>query len=109
MRSAPVVVTEAESASLITEELALSAAREAFLATTTGTTFPVVIGHAAEPANRFTLKSGSAQLGAVLAGHAPGRRSPDDITVFDSSGFALQDLTLATALLRRSADLKEHR
>jgi ornithine cyclodeaminase/alanine dehydrogenase-like protein (mu-crystallin family) len=29
--------------------------------------------------------------------------------VFDSSGFALQDLTLATALLRRRADLKEHR
>lgn len=42
-------------------------------------------------------------LGAVLAGHAAGRTSTEDVTVFDSSGFALQDLTLAAALLRRAA------
>ncbi|MGI5500749.1 ornithine cyclodeaminase family protein [Lentzea sp. CA-135723] len=44
-----------------------------------------------------------AALGAVLAGETAGRTSPDDVTVFDSSGFALQDLTLAAALLRRAA------
>ncbi|MFI7000303.1 ornithine cyclodeaminase family protein [Nocardia sp. NPDC050175] len=55
----PILITESVSASLIDEELALQAAREAFLASTTGAAFPVVIGHRA-PANRFTLKSGSA-------------------------------------------------
>ncbi|MFI6041709.1 ornithine cyclodeaminase family protein [Nocardia sp. NPDC051321] len=56
--AAPVLLTESESASLIDEELALLAAREAFLASTTGTAFPVVIGQVS--ANRFTLKSGTA-------------------------------------------------
>ncbi|MFF2515219.1 ornithine cyclodeaminase family protein [Streptomyces sp. NPDC058086] len=38
-------------------------------------------------------------LGDVLTGKAEGRRTPEDITVFDSSGIALQDLCVATALL----------
>ncbi|MFE2972442.1 ornithine cyclodeaminase family protein [Streptomyces sp. NPDC059340] len=38
-------------------------------------------------------------LGDVLTGKAEGRRTPEDITVFDSSGIALQDLWVATALL----------
>ncbi|WP_461073069.1 ornithine cyclodeaminase family protein [Streptomyces pseudoechinosporeus] len=38
-------------------------------------------------------------LGDVLTGHAPGRTSPHDITVFDSSGIGLQDLHLGLALL----------
>lgn len=42
-------------------------------------------------------------LGHVLAGRQPGRRSPDEVTVFDSSGIALQDLFLALALLERRA------
>ncbi|WP_084144789.1 ornithine cyclodeaminase family protein [Amycolatopsis jejuensis] len=41
------------------------------------------------------------QLGDVLTGRAPGRRSPEDITVFDSSGIGLQDLYLGLALLDR--------
>jgi ornithine cyclodeaminase len=43
-------------------------------------------------------------LGDVLTGDAPGRRTPEEITIFDSSGFALQDLTLAAALLRAHSD-----
>ncbi|MER5267527.1 ornithine cyclodeaminase family protein [Actinosynnema sp. NPDC002837] len=39
-------------------------------------------------------------LGDVLAGRAAGRTSPEDVTVFDSSGIALQDLHLGVALLR---------
>ena len=35
------------------------------------------------------------QLGDVLAGSASGRESPDDITVFDSTGLAIQDLAIA--------------
>ena len=43
------------------------------------------------------------ELGAVLAGEAQGRRSPDDITLFDSTGLAIQDLAIAIAALE-SAD-----
>jgi alanine dehydrogenase len=45
------------------------------------------------------------QLGDVLAGTAPGRGSPDEITVFDSTGLAIQDLAIALAALERVADL----
>jgi ornithine cyclodeaminase len=38
-------------------------------------------------------------LGAVIAGEQPGRLSGTDITVFDSSGIALQDLVVAKAVL----------
>lgn len=38
-------------------------------------------------------------IGSVLAGRAPGRTSRDEITVFDSSGIALQDLFVAQAIL----------
>ena len=46
------------------------------------------------------------QLGAVLAGDEPGRRSPDDITVFDSTGLAIQDLAIALACLERVDELE---
>lgn len=38
-------------------------------------------------------------IGDVLRGAAPGRTSPDQVTVFDSSGIALQDLTIARRLI----------
>jgi alanine dehydrogenase len=41
------------------------------------------------------------QLGAVLAGAVPGRHSPDDITTFDSTGLAIQDLAIALAAIER--------
>lgn len=40
-----------------------------------------------------------AALGDVLCGKTEGRTSPDQITVFDSSGIALQDLTIARSLV----------
>ncbi|MFE0349540.1 hypothetical protein [Streptomyces griseoluteus] len=40
-------------------------------------------------------------LGAVLTGRSPGRDGDGDITVFDSSGFGLQDLCLGLALLKK--------
>lgn len=43
-------------------------------------------------------------LGAVLAGDIAGRTTEEEITIFDSTGFAVQDLVLAEALLRK-ADL----
>jgi alanine dehydrogenase len=39
------------------------------------------------------------ELGAVLAGEAPGRRGERAITLFDSTGLAIQDLAIARAAL----------
>jgi len=44
-----------------------------------------------------------AQIGDVLIGTAEGRHSPADITLFDSTGLALQDLAVALVALK-SAD-----
>jgi alanine dehydrogenase len=40
-----------------------------------------------------------AELGAVLAGTAPGRPGPEAVTLFDSTGLAIQDLAVAAAAL----------
>jgi ornithine cyclodeaminase/alanine dehydrogenase-like protein (mu-crystallin family) len=45
------------------------------------------------------------QLGAVLAGEAEGRRSDEEITSFDSTGLAIQDLAIALAALERAGEL----
>jgi ornithine cyclodeaminase/alanine dehydrogenase-like protein (mu-crystallin family) len=39
------------------------------------------------------------ELGAVLAGDAPGRPGPESVTLFDSTGLAIQDLAVAAAAL----------
>ena len=46
------------------------------------------------------------QLGDVLAGLAPGRANDEEITTFDSTGLAIQDLALALAVLERVGELK---
>ncbi len=38
------------------------------------------------------------ELGSVLIGESPGRRSPQEITLFDSTGLAIQDLAIAKAV-----------
>ena len=43
------------------------------------------------------------ELGAVLTGTAPGRSAPDAITLFDSTGLAIQDLALCLALVESHA------
>ncbi|MHA6627105.1 ornithine cyclodeaminase family protein [Pseudonocardia sichuanensis] len=43
--------------------------------------------------------SAASPFAAVHAGRIPGRGSPDDITVFESHGLALQDLACAVAVL----------
>ncbi|TML10374.1 MAG: ornithine cyclodeaminase family protein [Actinobacteria bacterium] len=45
------------------------------------------------------------ELGAVLVGQAPGRQSPGDITIFDSTGLAIQDLAIALAAMERADEL----
>ncbi|MEV6598279.1 ornithine cyclodeaminase family protein [Actinoplanes sp. NPDC051346] len=68
------VLDEARTAHLIDDELALAAAREAFLATGRGAVFPVVIGHGSDRVNRFTLKSGAAATaaGVKIGSYWPG-------------------------------------
>jgi len=45
------------------------------------------------------------QLGDVLAGAASGRGVDDEITTFDSTGLAIQDLAIALAAMERAAEL----
>jgi ornithine cyclodeaminase/alanine dehydrogenase-like protein (mu-crystallin family) len=59
--------------------------------------------HAVEA--RRLERDGITELGAVLTGDAPGRESDDDITTFDSTGLAIQDLAIALAAVERLDDL----
>jgi ornithine cyclodeaminase/alanine dehydrogenase-like protein (mu-crystallin family) len=45
------------------------------------------------------------QLGDVLAGIAPGRRHEDEITIFDSTGLAIQDLAIVLVAMERAEGL----
>ena len=45
------------------------------------------------------------ELGAVLDGTAEGRRDDEEITAFDSTGLAIQDLAIALAALERADEL----
>jgi ornithine cyclodeaminase/alanine dehydrogenase-like protein (mu-crystallin family) len=45
------------------------------------------------------------ELGAVLGGEARGRASDDEITTFDSTGLAIQDLAIALAALARAGEV----
>jgi ornithine cyclodeaminase/alanine dehydrogenase-like protein (mu-crystallin family) len=45
------------------------------------------------------------ELGAVLLGDEAGRTSGEEITTFDSTGLAIQDLAIALAAIERADDL----
>jgi alanine dehydrogenase len=45
------------------------------------------------------------RLGDVLIGTAEGRTSGGDITIYDSTGLAIQDLAIALAAMERAAEL----
>lgn len=42
-----------------------------------------------------------AEIGAIVSGARPGRTSPDEITVFDATGVAVQDLVVAILVYER--------
>jgi alanine dehydrogenase len=50
-------------------------------------------------------RKGVTELGAVLAGEAQGRQSAEEITTFDSTGLAIQDLAIALAAMERADEL----
>jgi ornithine cyclodeaminase/alanine dehydrogenase-like protein (mu-crystallin family) len=45
------------------------------------------------------------ELGSVLLGEAEGRRSAGDVTLFDSTGLAIQDLAIAKAAYAKAGEL----
>jgi alanine dehydrogenase len=45
-----------------------------------------------------------AELGEVLVGDAPGRQSPDDITIFDSGGTAIETVAAGKMLYDRAVE-----
>jgi alanine dehydrogenase len=45
-----------------------------------------------------------ASLGEVVAGKKPGRKTPEEITVFDSTGLVIQDLSLGLAIFNRAKE-----
>ncbi len=61
------------------------------------------IAHAVE--DGVLAREDVTDLGAVLAEDAPGRTSDDEITLFDSTGLAIQDLAIVLAALERKDDL----
>jgi ornithine cyclodeaminase len=61
-------MSEEESASLVSHEMAYEAAREAFLAVVDDAViFPAVIAHGSSPTNRISIKSASTSEVAGLA------------------------------------------
>lgn len=50
----------------------------------------------------FTPAQVYGSLGEIVAGKKPGRTAPQEITVFDSTGLAIQDLALGLEILRRA-------
>ncbi|AOF80526.1 shikimate / quinate 5-dehydrogenase family protein [Methyloversatilis sp. RAC08] len=48
------------------------------------------------------VEYGMVELGELLNGMRPGRESDDQITLFESQGMAIQDLTLASRLLEKA-------
>jgi ornithine cyclodeaminase/alanine dehydrogenase-like protein (mu-crystallin family) len=61
------------------------------------------LSHAVE-AGRIA-RADATQLGDVLAGTAQGRGASNEITVFDSTGLAIQDLAIALAAMERAREL----
>jgi ornithine cyclodeaminase/alanine dehydrogenase-like protein (mu-crystallin family) len=60
---------------------------------------------AAGVASGLVARDDVTELGAVIAGDAEGRADDDDVTLFDSTGLAIQDLAIARAALLRSVEL----
>lgn len=58
--------------------------------------------HHAIGQNIATHESVHADLGSVVAGKKPGRTSMDEITIFDSTGIALQDAVTAALILSKA-------
>jgi len=61
------------------------------------------LAHAVE--RGLVSRSDVVNLGDVLAGQAEGRRSEEEVTVFDSTGLAIQDLAISLAAMEKADEL----
>lgn len=57
------------------------------------------VGECEIPHRKGILSGLLGEIGGIMAGATPGRTSPEDITIFDSTGIALQDLASAASIL----------
>src|SRR5262249_18505745 len=62
--------------------------------------------HHAIEERMMTREAIHGDLGAVVAAKQPGRERDDEITLFDSTGIALQDAGTAALVLRRRTEPK---
>jgi ornithine cyclodeaminase/alanine dehydrogenase-like protein (mu-crystallin family) len=56
-------------------------------------------------AGLMTVADVHAELGQLLVGSRPGRSSPDEVFIFDSTGTGIQDVAAVAALYERCARL----
>lgn len=61
------------------------------------------VGECEIPHKKGILDRLRGEIGAVMAGAVPGRTCPEDVTIFDSTGIALQDLASAADILEAAA------
>ena len=61
------------------------------------------VGECEAAAKAGLLPALAGEIGAVIAGAVPGRTDDHQITVFDSTGIALQDLASAAVILQKAA------
>ena len=59
-------------------------------------------GMAPRPRGRERILPEATELAEVVAGAKPGRLSPEEVTVFDSTGIALEDVAAAAAVYERA-------
>jgi ornithine cyclodeaminase/alanine dehydrogenase-like protein (mu-crystallin family) len=50
----------------------------------------------------MTRQGVHAELAEVVTGRKPGRRSPEEITIFDSTGTALEDVAAAAVVYEKA-------
>lgn len=58
------------------------------------------VGECEKPYQEGKLKQLCGEIGGVISGRLTGRRSDGEITIFDSTGIALQDLSSAVTILK---------
>ncbi len=61
------------------------------------------VGECEIPHKRGVLSGLHGEIGAVVAGAIPGRTAPEEVTIFDSTGIALQDMACAADVLEKAA------
>ena len=65
--------------------------------------------HHALAAGAMTRDAVAGELGAIVAGRVPGRTTPEQIFVFDSTGMALQDVAAAAVVYERARKARRGR